>query len=97
MVDPEGTLVMFGNSSNEVTTFNARDVYLDAHIRFQGFELFFDPAPFGRDLAFLVSLVAQHQLDPQLAAAMSWEDMPAAMERLQNRDVAGKIALTLDG
>ena len=97
MVDPEGTLVMFGNSSNEVTTFNARDVYLDAHVRFQGFELFFDPAPFGRDLAFLVSLVAQHQLDPQLAAAMSWEDMPAAMERLQNRDVAGKIALTLDG
>jgi hypothetical protein len=27
--------------------------------------------------------------------AVSWEEMPEAMERLRNRDVAGKIALTL--
>jgi NADPH:quinone reductase-like Zn-dependent oxidoreductase len=28
-VDPDGTLVMFGNSSGQTTTFNARDRYLD--------------------------------------------------------------------
>ena len=33
MVDPQGTLVMFGNSSNQATTFNVRDIYLDASIR----------------------------------------------------------------
>ena len=45
MVDPQGTLVMFGNSSNQGTTFNVRDIYLDASIRLQGFELFFGGDP----------------------------------------------------
>jgi len=93
MVDPQGTLVMFGNSSNEPTTFDVRDVYNDALIRLQGFELFFGGDPFGRDLAYLATLVAEGKLDPQLAGELSWEEMPEAMERLRNRDVAGKIAL----
>ena len=46
---------------------------------------------------YLVSLVAEGKLDPQLAAELPWEEMPKAMERLRNRDVAGKIALTLGG
>ena len=95
MVDPQGTLVMFGNSSNEPTTFNVRDVYNDALVRLQGFELFFGGDPFGRDLAYLATLVAERKLDPQLAGELPWEQMPEAMERLRNRDVAGKIALTL--
>ena len=95
MVDPQGTVVMFGNSSAEATTFNVRDVYLDALIRFQGFELFFGGEPFGRDLAYLVRLVAAGKLDPQLAGELPWDEMPKALERLRNRDVAGKIALTL--
>jgi NADPH:quinone reductase-like Zn-dependent oxidoreductase len=97
MVDPQGTLVMFGNSSNDPTTFNVRDIYNDALIRLQGFELFFGGDPFGRDLAYLVTLVAERKLDPQLAGELSWEQMPEAMERLRNRDVAGKVALTLGG
>jgi NADPH:quinone reductase len=64
MVDPQGTLVMFGNSSNDPTTFDVRDIYLDARIRLQGFELFFGSDPFGRDLAYLVNLVAERKLDP---------------------------------
>ena len=95
MVDPQGTLVMFGNSSNEPTTFNVRDIYNDALIRLQGFELFFGGDPFGRDLAYLATLVAERKLDPQLAGELSWELMPEAMERLRNRDVAGKLAVTI--
>ena len=97
MVDPKGTLVMFGNSSNELTTFNVRDVYLDAHIRLQGFELFFGDDPFGRDLAYLVRLIGERKLDPQLAGELPWEKIPEAMERLRNREVAGKLALTIGG
>jgi NADPH2:quinone reductase len=95
MIDPQGTLVMFGNSSNELTTFNVRDVYLDAVIRIQGFELFFGGDPFGRDLVYLVKLVDERKLDPQLAGELSWEEMPEALDRLRNRDVAGKVALRL--
>jgi NADPH2:quinone reductase len=97
MVDPKGTLVMFGNSSGEPTTFNVRDIYLDALIRLQGFELFFGGDPFGRDLTYLVTLVAEGKLDPQLAGELSWEEMPEALKQLGNRDVAGKLALTLGG
>lgn len=95
MVDPQGTLVMFGNSSNEPTTFNVRDIYNDAHIRLQGFELFYGGDPFGRDLGYLVTLVAERKLDPQLAAELPWEEIQEAMERLRNRGVAGKVALTI--
>ena len=95
MVDPQGTLVMFGNSSNESTTFNVRDVYNDALVRLQGFELFFGGDPFGRDLTYLAMLVSEHKLDPQLAGALPWDEMPEAMDRLRNRNVAGKIALTI--
>jgi len=95
MVDPQGTLVMFGNSSNEPTTFDVRDVYNDALIRLLGFELFFGGDPFGRDIGYLASLVAEGRLDPQLAGELPWERLPEAIERLRNRSVAGKIALTL--
>lgn len=94
-VDPQGTLVMFGNSSDEPTTFNVRDVYNDALVRLQGFELFFGGDPFGRDLGYLASLVADRKLDPQLGGELPWEEITEAMDRLRNRDVAGKIALTL--
>jgi NADPH:quinone reductase len=94
-VEPQGTLVMFGNSSDEPTTFNVRDVYNDALVRLQGFELFFGGDPFGRDLGYLASLVAERKLDPQLGGEMPWEQISEAMDRLRNRDVAGKIALTL--
>ena len=96
-VDPQGTLVMFGNSSEEPTTFNVRDVYNDALVRLQGFELFFGGDPFGRDLGYLASLVAERKLDPQLGGELPWEEITEAMDRLRNRDVAGKIALTLGG
>ncbi len=97
MIDPQGTLVMFGNSSNEPTTFNVRDIYNDALVRLQGFELFFGGDPFGRDLGYLATLVAERRLDPQLASELPWEEMAEAMARLRNRGVAGKIALTLGG
>ena len=42
-------------------------------------------------------LVGERKLDPQLAGELSWEKMPEALEQLRNRDVAGKIALTLGG
>lgn len=97
MIDPRGTLVMFGNSSEEPTTFNARDVYNDALVRIQGFELFFGDEDFGRDLAYLVRLVEEGKLDPQITDEMPWDEMPAALELLRNRHAGGKIALTLGG
>ena len=57
--------------------------------------MFFGGDPFGRDLGYLASLVADGKLDPQLGGEMRWEEITEAMDRLRNRVVAGKIALTL--
>lgn len=59
--------------------------------------MFFGGDPFGRDLGYLASLVADGKLDPQLGAELPWEEITEAMDRLQSRDVAGKVALTLGG
>ena len=86
-----------GRSSNEPTTFDVRDVFNDGLVRLQGFELFFGDDPFGRDLHYLARLVGEGKLDPQLAGVLPWEGIEGAMQRLQDRDVAGKFALTLGG
>ncbi|MBC7876336.1 MAG: zinc-binding dehydrogenase [Anaerolineales bacterium] len=97
MIDPLGTIVMFGNSSGQLTSFNVRDIYLDAFIRFQGFELFYNNEPFGRDLGYLVKLVSDGKLDSQLADELPWEQISEALQRLSNRDVSGKLVITLTG
>lgn len=94
-VDPNGTLVMFGNSSKEPTTFDVRDVYLRGAIRLVGFTLFFDwPGnPPARDLAHLAQLVAAGELDPQVADELPWTDIAQALDRLASREVPGKLIL----
>lgn len=94
-LDQRGTLVMFGNSSDSRTTFNVRDIYLDGARTYRTFELFFGEEPFGRDLAYLVQLVAEGKLDPQVAGTMPWEDIAAALDRFRDRSVPGKLVLTL--
>jgi NADPH:quinone reductase len=98
-VDPDGTLVMFGNSSNQPTTFNVRDVYLGGYVRLQGFTLFhgFPADPPARDLAYLLGLVAEGSLDPMVAGELPWERMPEAIARLRQRSVPGKLVLALSG
>jgi NADPH:quinone reductase-like Zn-dependent oxidoreductase len=96
-LDPGGALVTFGNSSDEPTTFDVRDVNNGALVRILGFELFLDPVPFGRDLAALLDLVRSDQLNPHLVDVLSWDDMPRALERLRGRGLGGKLALTTGG
>jgi NADPH:quinone reductase len=97
MIASGGTLVMFGNSSREPTTFNVSDVYMGGAIRLEGFLVFLtlpgDPP--GRDLAYLAGLVADGRLDPQVAAELPWTEMPDALRRLADRNVPGKLVLTI--
>jgi len=94
MVDPQGTLVMFGNSSNELTTFNVRDIYLDALIRLQGFALFFGGDPFGRDLAYLVTC-RRNCSDSPATPASPWSTLAGrswaadAADRVREANVPG--------
>lgn len=97
MVDPKGTLAMFGNSSNQQTTFDVRQVYLGGAVRLQGFTIFTTLVedPPGRDLGYLAGLVAAGELDPQVAGELPWDRAGEALERLRERSVPGKLILTL--
>lgn len=92
-----GRLVAFGNSSDEPSSFNVRDVYNGgALVKILGFELFFDPLPFGRDLATLLDLMVKGKLTPpHVAQVLPWDDVAIALDRLGNRAVGGKLILTL--
>ena len=94
-VDPEGVLVMFGNSARQPTTFNVSDVYLGGLVRLQGFTLFssFPGDPPAADLGRLAGLVAAGRLDPQVAGELPWEALPEAIAQLRGRSVPGKLVL----
>lgn len=96
-VEPHGTLVMYGNSARETTTFNVSDVYLGGAVRLQGFTVFisFAGEPPARDLGYLARLVAEGRLDPQLAGERPWEELPQAIAELRSRRVPGKLVLRL--
>jgi NADPH:quinone reductase len=97
MVHPDGTLVMFGNSSRQPTSFNVSEVYLGGAVRLQGFMIFHGLAaePPGRDLGYLAGLVAERRLDPHVAGQLPWTEMPEALRRLADRTVPGKLVLML--
>ena len=97
-LDLNGTLVSFGNSSNQPTTLeDVRAFYLGGSRRIQAFTLFhgFPADPPGRDLRYLADLVALGRLDPQVAAEMPWSELDAALVRLEERSVRGKLVLTI--
>jgi NADPH:quinone reductase-like Zn-dependent oxidoreductase len=50
-------------------------------------------APFGPDLAYLVELLADGEIDPQIGLRTSWDDVADAAEALLGRRVAGKAVL----
>lgn len=97
MVDPLGTLVMFGNSSNSLTSFDVRKVYLGGQVKLQSFTCFvtFAGDPPGRDLGYLAGLVAEAALDPQVSAVLRWEQAAEGLARLRDRSVPGKLVLKL--
>jgi NADPH:quinone reductase len=98
MLDLDGTLVVFGNSSNQPTTFrDVRDFYLGSYRRLQAFTLFhgFRADPPGRDLAHLAGLATRGLLEVDVDAVMDWTEIGEALRRLEERTVQGKIVLTL--
>lgn len=52
--------------------------------------------PFGRDLAYLVSLLEANQLDAQIGWRGSWDRAPAAAEALLARRSSGKAVLDVE-
>jgi NADPH2:quinone reductase len=98
-VAPGGTVVAFGFSSGEPTTFDVSSFYPHAGARLYALRVFDEIAHRGSavpDLRFLAEEVAAGRLDTQISLSSSWREAGAALEALVERRVRGKAVLTVD-
>jgi NADPH2:quinone reductase len=98
-VAPRGTVVAFGASTPEATTFDVSSFYTRFGAKLYGMRVF-DELATGRsaahDLRLLVNELAAGRLDPQIALTVSWREPDAALAALMERRVAGKAVLRID-
>ncbi|MGE0225373.1 MAG: zinc-binding dehydrogenase [Acetobacteraceae bacterium] len=92
LVEPRGTVVVYGNSSGEASTIGFADFRGAQNARIQSFFYFTSEAEerFGPDLALLVSLVAEGSLRPVIGVEASWNDFAMVAADLRARRVQGK-------
>jgi NADPH2:quinone reductase len=95
LVEPRGTIVVYGNSSTDPTPVAFANFRGAANARVQTFSYFTSEAEdrFAPDLALLVSLIADGSLRPQIGATQSWREILDVAERLRARRIAGKAVL----
>ncbi len=98
-VGPYGTVVAFGASSSEPTTFDVSRFYYRGAPRLYGLRVWDELARTHsgvRDLELLLGELAAGRLDPQIDLTVSWQEAGTALDALLNRRVAGKAVLTID-
>jgi NADPH:quinone reductase len=97
-IAPEGTIVTFGNSSNEPTAFDTRVLYRKGAPTMLGFfvtyELLHGRTGSSR-LAALATLVAEGRLSSKVDLTLPWERAAEAIDALMQRRISGKAVLTI--
>lgn len=97
LVAANGTVVVFGNSSDETSSVGFADFRGAQNARLQSF-FYFTSGPeeqFAPDLALLVSLIASGKLHPRLGQEKSWHNLPGVAPLLHDRRVTGKAVFRI--
>ena len=95
---PGGTVVSFGNSSQEPTTFDVNAFRGNGGSTLYGLVLAHELVKTGaavRDLAYLAGLTATGRLDPQISVTADWTEAGAVTKALIDRQVKGKAVLLI--
>jgi NADPH:quinone reductase len=97
LLEPKGTVVIFGNSSGEETTLSFRDFGPANNARIQSFHSFASgpEEAFGPDLALLADLIAKDALKPEIEEH-GWRDFANVAKALGERRVRGKAIFRVD-
>jgi NADPH:quinone reductase len=94
LVDDGGSAQSIGMASNQPTTIDFEaERQFGVHKRLEPFTV---RTPFAPDLAYLVELLAEGEIDPQIGLRTSWDDVSEAAEALVERRVPGKAVLDVD-
>ena len=91
-IEPNGTVVVYGNSSAEPSSISFMDFRPAQNARIQSF-FYFTSGPeeqFAPDLMLLVSLIADGHLCPVIGAEHDWSEIATVAEDLRARKIAGK-------
>lgn len=95
-IEPGGTIVAFGNSSGERTSFDISPFYGQPGAQLYAF-MVFDEIRIARsgpaDLRALAELVANGELETEVTLEADWREPDEAMRALMERRVAGKAVL----
>ncbi|ORA39923.1 zinc-binding dehydrogenase [Mycobacterium aquaticum] len=91
LVDDGGSVQSIGMASNEPTTINFEQERRRGNRK--RLEPFTVRAPFQADLQYLLTLLADGELDPQIGLRDSWDNISAAAQALLGRRVPGKAVL----
>lgn len=98
-VAPDGTIVTFGNSSGEPSTFDARAFYRKGGPTMLGYLVTYELmlGNIGSShLAALAGLVAEGQVSSRVDLEVPWTRAAEAIDALMERRVHGKAVLTLE-
>jgi NADPH:quinone reductase len=98
LVGRDGTVAVFGNSSNAPSSLSFAGFGGHPHARLYAFFVYEsgEPPTFGADLATLAGEIAAGRLKPQVGLEASWRDPVGALDALRQRSLKGKAVLTID-
>ncbi len=94
---PGGVVVLYGGASGVPAQVALSSFRGAAGARIQGFFVYgTDVETFGQDLAFMARLIDEGRLTPEIGLELSWRDLGRAVDALRDRQVNGKVVLTVD-
>lgn len=96
-IAPGGTIVLFGNSSNEPASISFGDFRGRPGARIDAFFVYEsgDQPSFGDDLQLLADMVAGGRLHPEVGLELDWTEANEALRALAARQVNGKAVLVV--
>jgi len=92
----DGVIVLVGKSSGDDAPLSFRTLVAGhAQARIETFLSALYEATAGADIATLLELLAAGRLSADVGLEADWADLPAALDALRDRQVAGKAVLTV--
>ncbi|GAA0997790.1 zinc-binding dehydrogenase [Acrocarpospora macrocephala] len=97
-LEVDGTCVLYGNAAERATTFQPRDFYQRGAATLYGFFLGTElrDRSAGAGLDRLLGLVRDGRLTMPVETEASWRELPGIARRYHDRELAGKVVLTVD-
>ena len=98
LVGPDGTVVMFGNSSGVPSEVAFGGIFSSPRAKLYAFFVYesADKRTFGEDLSLLVSMVASGSLRPHIGIEANWRELGEVITALRERRVEGKAMLRIE-